>query len=92
MIVIIAILPANVSEYQFLVKSHKEQILESFERASWGMRLGDILKYPWGYEARARFAELRKEGYVITCTKGKTPSDNWYTIIPPEGDQLRFVA
>lgn len=71
----------------------KDQIIKAFESNRYQMQLGHILKYPWGYEARARFTELRKEGYTIICQKAKDPSDNLYTMIPPEKDgQMRFVA
>jgi len=73
--------------------SHREDILEAFRRNKGRMALGHILKYPWGYEFRARATELRKEGYIILCEKGKTPSDNMYTLSEPEkSGQLRFVA
>lgn len=61
----------------------KDQIIKAFENNHWQMQLGHILKFPWGYEARARFSELRKEGYVITCEKAKKPSDNMYRMFPP---------
>ncbi len=72
--------------------TYKDQIVKAFENNKWQMQLGHILKFPWGYEARARFTELRQEGYVITCEKAKTPSDNMYRMIPPEDNgQTRFA-
>lgn len=72
--------------------TQKEQILKSFKLAGGKMKLGDILKfYEFGHEWSARASELRKDGYVITCTKGKTPSENVYTLIAPEpSGQMRF--
>jgi len=73
--------------------SHREAIIEAFRRNNGRMALGHILKYPWGYEFRARATELRKEGYIIQCEKGKTPSENIYTFVEPdESGQMRFVA
>lgn len=66
------------------MKSQKEEIIEAFKRNHFRMQLGHILKFPWGYEARARFSELRQEGYTITCEKAKKPSDNLYILIPPD--------
>lgn len=73
--------------------SHREAIIEAFRRNNGRMALGHILKYQWGYEFRARATELRKQGYTILCEKGKTPSDNMYTLIEPEeSGQLRFAS
>lgn len=73
--------------------SHRESIIEAFRRNHGRMSLGHILVYPWGYEFRARATELRKEGYIILCQKGKTPSENMYTLIEPEETgQLRFAS
>lgn len=73
--------------------THREAIIEAFRRNKGRMALGHILKFPWGYEFRARATELRKAGYIITCEKGVRPSDNMYTLVEPEETgQLRFVA
>lgn len=72
--------------------NYKQQIISAFYNNGYRMRLGDILKFPWGYEARARFTELRKEGYTIICQKAKKASDNLYTMVPPEPDgQMRMI-
>lgn len=73
-----------------------EQILKTFAEHGNVMTLGQILSYRWGYEARARFTELRRQGYTITCTKGKKPSENTYTLsqpfeVEPSG-QLNFLG
>lgn len=62
----------------------RNQILSTFYNNKNRMRLGDILRYPWGYEFRARATELRKEGYQVICERAKRPSDNLYILIPPE--------
>lgn len=71
----------------------QEQIIDAFRRNHYRMTLGHILCYKWGYEARARFSELRKEGYVILCQKARRASDNLYILAEPEKTgQLKFVA
>lgn len=68
-------------------------LLELFRNHNYQVSLSTILNTQLAAEYRARFTELRKEGYVITCEKAKKPSDNLYTMVPPEkGGQLRFVA
>jgi hypothetical protein len=43
-------------------------------------------------EYRARITELRKDGFVITCEKGKRPSENIYRMTEPDRDgQMRFA-
>jgi len=70
----------------------KDQILSAFYNNHNRMRLGDILRHPWGYEFRARATELRHEGYQVICERAKKPSDNLYTLIPPEENgQMRLV-
>lgn len=64
-------------------KTQRQQIFETFQFYGYRMTLGQILKYPWGYEARARFAELRQEGHEITYHRGKTPSEGLYVMTPP---------
>lgn len=73
--------------------NQRDSMLYSFKMAGGKMKLRDILIYPWGYEFRARASELRKDGWVVICRKGKKPSENEYEVIPPEKTgQLRFVA
>lgn len=68
--------------------TQKEQILSCFKEHGNKMTLGEILTYRWGYEARARFTELRREGFKIEFTKGKRPSDNLYVLtLPIQFDQ-----
>lgn len=73
--------------------THRDDLLTLFRLHGYALTLGEILKHPCGYECRARFTELRREGYTITCEKGKTASENVYRLMPPEDSgQLRFVA
>lgn len=56
------------------------------------MTLGQILNTTLAAEYRARISELRKHGFVITCTKAKTPSENTYVMFEPDPTgQLRFI-
>ena len=77
--------------------TQKESLLELFRENGNRLTLGEILKHPYGYEARARFTELRKQGYVINFERGKTPSENLYTLIEPiqypedEYGQILFI-
>lgn len=72
--------------------TYKAQILEAFKRNNNRMQLGHILKYPWGYEIRARFTELRSEGYAVICERAKKASENMYILIPPDKNgQTRWI-
>jgi hypothetical protein len=68
--------------------NHKQSILEAFHQNGGAMTLGFILSHPWGYEFRARATELRRQGFVITCTKGKRASDNVYRLEPAQPELL----
>jgi hypothetical protein len=75
--------------------NQKQRILQFFKNHDYRVTLGQLLSDPSGigYKATSRFSDLRKEGYVITLTPGKTPSENSWTCVPPEEKgQLRFVA
>lgn len=60
-----------------------ETLVELFKQNGWTMTLGQLLQYPVGYKCTSRFSDLRKQGYVITCEKGVTPSLNRYTMVAP---------
>lgn len=64
-------------------KTQRQQIFETFQRYGYKMTLGQMLKFPWGYEVRARISELRQEGHIITYHRGKTPSEGLYIMTPP---------
>ena len=70
-----------------------EALIDLFRRNGYRLTLSEILQYPFGYEFRARFTELRRQGYVILCERnGKKPSLNTYTMVEPEENgQMRFA-
>lgn len=69
-----------------------EQLIELFRRNGYRVTLGQIMQTTLAAEYRARMTELRKDGFVILCTKGKQASDNVYQMTEPEPTgQLRFV-
>lgn len=63
--------------------TQREQVIDLFQRHGYRLTLGQILQTTLAAEYRARFTELRREGYTITCTKGKTASENLYTLEAP---------
>jgi hypothetical protein len=69
-----------------------EQLIALFRRNNNRVTLGQIMQTTLAAEYRARMSELRREGYLITCTKGKTPSENLYHMVPPEpSGQMRML-
>lgn len=60
--------------------TQKEIILEAFQRYGYKLTLGQVLQHPWGYKFASRCADLRKEGYQITCHKAEKASDNLYVL------------
>lgn len=61
--------------------TQKEQILHLFHQNGYRLTLGQLLQHPFGYKCTSRFSELRKEGYQINFTPGKTPADNLYELV-----------
>lgn len=75
--------------------THLEQMITWFKARHGFATLHEILTSgeKWSYEFRARATDLRKKGYVITCDRGKRPSENLYRIIAPEANgQTRLCA
>jgi hypothetical protein len=68
-------------------------LIDLFHKHGNKLTLGHLLSTPLGYKATSRFAELRKQGYVIFCEQDrKAPSNNLYTLVEPERDgQLRLI-
>jgi hypothetical protein len=66
--------------------TQQELIVQWFRKRNGFATLGEILGAgePFLYEFRARATELRKKGYVITCDRGKTPSENLYRLYEPK--------
>ena len=63
--------------------TQREQLLTLFRQNGNRLTLGQILNTTLAAEYRARMTDLRHEDYTITCTKGKTPSQNLYQLIEP---------
>lgn len=62
-------------------ETQKEHLLRLFSENGNQLTLGMILNTPLAAEYRARFSELRKEGYEIICIPSKEKkSDNLYTL------------
>lgn len=61
-----------------------QEIISTFQVYANAMTLGQILKYPWGYEFRARKTEINDdpaEPYQIRFAKrGQKPSENLYVL------------
>jgi hypothetical protein len=72
--------------------TNTEKLIDLFRRNNYRVRLGEILKYPFGYEFRARATELRQKGFTITCERAKEASDNLYTMIEPGQNQPDLFA
>lgn len=71
--------------------THKDAILEAFRKNNGVLTLGYVLQYPWGYKFASRCADLRKEGFAITCEPKPKPSDNVYRLIEvEESGQMRM--
>ena len=69
-----------------------QQLIELFRRNGHRITLRQIMQTTLAAEYRARMTELRKDGFVILCTKGKQASDNVYQMTEPEPTgQLRFI-
>lgn len=46
---------------------------------------------PWVWEVRARFTDLRKQGYKVTCDRAKRPSENLYRITHPVKEPVALI-
>lgn len=71
--------------------TQRQIILKAFHENGNKLTLGYVLQFPWGYKFASRCADLRKEKYVITCTPGKTASENTYTLEVCQPDLLRVA-
>jgi len=65
--------------------SQKQDLLDMFRIRGGRLFLGEIMKTELAAEYRARFSELRQDGYIITCKKGATPSENLYCLVAEPG-------
>ena len=60
--------------------TQKEALLKMFRANGNRLTLGQIMRTQYCCEYRARFTELRQEGYAIGYTKGARPSENLYIL------------
>lgn len=60
--------------------TQKEQLLNLFRDNGNQLTLGMILKTSLAAEYRARMTDLRHNGFKIGLERGKTPSENLYTL------------
>lgn len=74
--------------------THLEMIAAWFMRRGGRATLRDILNSgePWMHEWNARKTDLRGKGFVVLLERGKTKSDNLYTVIPPEANGQMRIA
>jgi hypothetical protein len=68
---------------QVLRLTQKQGILELFRENGNKLTLSHILNTLYAAEYRARFSDLRREGYIINCIRGENPSNNIYELIEP---------
>ena len=68
--------------------TQKQEILKAFSENNNVLTLGQMLHYTWGYTARNRISELRKDGYKIETFKGDRPGLNGYRLVPEQGELL----
>lgn len=80
-----------VLDFFVLLTPSNGELLKEFARHNNRMTLGAMMRFDWGYTARNRMAELRKLGYGVVFEKGSRPSDNLYTITPPD-PQLKLFS
>lgn len=71
--------------------SQATDLLDMFIAHGHKLTLGQILQTRLAAEYRARMTDLRKKGFTITLERGKQPSDNLYRLIPPDGNQMRWI-
>lgn len=69
-----------------------QQILELFRANGNRITLGQIMQTTLAAEYRARISELRHQGYVIVCEKGKRASENVYRLEPAQPDLMKVEA
>lgn len=68
--------------------TQREAILALFREHGNRLTLTQLMQPPLGREHSARMAELRKEGYKITCHFAGRAGENWYTLEEPMRFQI----
>ena len=61
--------------------TQKELLIKLFNENNNKLTLRQILNTYLAAEYRARMTDLRHLGYIINFERGKTPSDNLYTLV-----------
>jgi len=64
--------------------TQRELLLEMFKNHGNCLTLGQIMQTTLAAEYRARFTELRHEGFTISLERGKKASDNLYRLVHRE--------
>jgi len=72
--------------------SQKINLLKLFELNGGKLTLGQIMKTPLAAEYRARISEMRREGFIINCTKMPEPSNNLYELVNTKPDIQAKIA
>jgi ABC-type uncharacterized transport system fused permease/ATPase subunit len=69
-----------------------EQVIDLFRRNNNLVTLGQIMQTTLAAEYRARFSEMRRQGYTIAFYKGRKASENTYVLLEPDKNgQLRLA-
>lgn len=63
--------------------TQKESLIKMFRDKGGWLTLSEILQTSLAAEYRARFTELRRDGYSIVLERGKRPSENIYRFTEP---------
>ena len=63
--------------------TQKESLLKMFRDKGGWLTLSEILSTTLAAEYRARFTDLRKEGWIIAFERGNRPSENVYRLRRP---------
>lgn len=71
-------------------KTNHELIVEFFESRGGSATLGELLeagRFTFAHKLTARLSELRDQGYGIHCERKKIPSQNVYSMSPPQAPE-----
>lgn len=69
----------------------RERIIEYFRNHGHRATLGELLAQGF-YECRARFTELRGQGFKIVCEQNRLhPTRNLYTMTEPVANEIKAL-
>jgi len=71
--------------------TQKEAMLDLFRKNGNKLTLGQILNTYLAAEYRARMTDLRHDGFMIVYRRGKSPSENLYTLEPSQPNLLEVA-